>query len=273
MPASRSPSRSTEPAAHSRSHWPIILLIGIAAIVAVVAALPASIVAHFLPPTVVAGDFSGSLWHGSAGRISVYGRDAGALEWRLHPAALLGMVLSTDLHWVKVGFVIDAAVTIDRQGFAARDVRGGGPIEDLVGLGVAAGWRGTADIHLDALRGSFGQPFAVRDVAASGDIKVSNLAGVQVADGANLGGYDLRIAQGTPGTDGSLDAQLTDTGGPLAVQTTIHYAVKEGIATLSGTVRERPDAPPALLAQLQNLSQLRGRDAQGRIPVDLEFRL
>ncbi|MGC1522097.1 MAG: type II secretion system protein N [Steroidobacteraceae bacterium] len=273
MPASRSPRRGAEPAAHPRSPWPLILLIGIAAIVAAVAALPASIVVHFLPPTVVAGDFSGSLWHGSAGRITVDGRDAGALEWRLQPAALLGMTLSTELHWVKVGFVIDAAVTIDRHGFAARDIKGGGPIEDLVGLGVAAGWRGAADIHLDALRGSFRQPFAVGDIGAAGDIKVSNLAGAQVAGGADLGGYDLRFVQAPPGAGDSLDAQLTDTGGPLAVQTTIHYAAQERTATLSGTVRERPDAPPALLAQLQNLSQLRGRDAQGRIPVDLEFTL
>jgi len=38
-------------------------------------------------------------------------------------------------------------------------------------------------------------------------------------------------------------------------------------------LRERPDAPTALRNQLDNLSQLRGRDSQGRIPVDLEFRL
>ena len=30
-------------------------------------------------------------------------------------------------------------------------------------------------------------------------------------------------------------------------------------------------APAALVSQLENLVQLRGRDAQGRIPVDLEF--
>jgi len=267
MPASRSPRRGAEPAARPRSHWPLIL-IGIAAIaVAIVAALPASIVARFLPPTVIAEDFSGGLWHGSAGRIIVNGRDAGALEWRLHPAALLGMALSADLHWVKVGFVIDAAVKIDRQGFAARDVKGGGPIEDLRDLGVAAGWRGTADIHLDTLQGTFTQP-----LAAAGDIQVSNLAAAQVADGVDLGGYDLRFTPAPAGADGSLSAQLTDTGGPLEVLTTIRYAAQERTATLSGTVRERPDAPPALVSQLQNLSQLRGRDREGRIPVDLEFR-
>jgi hypothetical protein len=268
MPVSRSPRRSAEPAAQSRSHWPLIL-IGIAAIAtAIVAVLPASIAARFLPPMVVAEDFSGSLWHGSAGRITVNGRDAGALEWRLHPAALLGMALSADVHWVKGGFVIDAAVKIDRQGFAARDVKGGGPIEDLRGLGVAAGWRGSADIHLDTLQGTFTQP-----LAAAGDIQVSNLAAAQVADGVDLGGYDLRFTQEPAAADGTLSAQLTDTGGPLEVRATIHYSAKEQTANLSGTVRERPDAPPALVSQLQNLSQLRGRDREGRIPVDLEFRL
>jgi hypothetical protein len=269
MPASRSPRRGAEPAAPSRSHWPLIL-IGIAAIaVAIVAVLPASIVARFLPPTVVAEDFSGSLWHGSAGKITVSGRDAGALEWRLHPAALLGMTLSADLHWVKVGFVIDAAVRVDRHGFAAHDVKGGGPIEDLRGLGVAAGWRGSADIRLDALEGTFTQPLA----AAAGDIQVSNLAAAQVADGVDLGGYDLRFTPAPAGADGTLSAQLADTGGPLEVQAAIHYSAKEQTANLSGTVRERPDAPPALVSQLQNFSQLRGRDREGRIPVDLEFRL
>src|SRR5580692_8330500 len=112
MPASRSPSRGAEPAARTRSHWPIVLIGIVAIAAAIVAALPASIIAHFLPPAVVAEDFSGSLWHGSAGKITLNAHDAGALEWRLHPAALLGMSVSADLHWVKLGFVIDATVKV-----------------------------------------------------------------------------------------------------------------------------------------------------------------
>src|SRR6202171_4260165 len=150
MPVSRSPSRAPKsmraaepaPAPRSRSYWPVVL-IGVAAVLAViVAALPASVITHFLPPSVLAEDFSGSIWHGSAGKISVSARDAGALEWRLHPAALLGMQVSADVHWVKVGFVVDAAVNIDRQGVSAHAVKGGGPIEDLQDFGVAPGWRG-----------------------------------------------------------------------------------------------------------------------------------
>jgi len=276
MPASRSPNFSTSrtsraspaPRPRSRPYW-LIVVIGVAALLAVIiAALPASIVTHFLPASVHAEDFSGSLWHGSAGKISMNARDAGALEWHLHPAALLGMAVNADLHWVKVGFVMDGAVTIDRRGITARAVRGSGPIEDLRDLGVAAGWRGTANVNLTELKSDFTAP-----LAAVGDIQVSNLTSAQFAGGADLGSYDLMMAEGAVGADGSLTARIADTGGPLEVQAMIHYAAKEHTGLLTGTLRERADASPALRSQLQNLSQLRGRDSQGRIPVDLEFSL
>jgi hypothetical protein len=199
-----------------------MILIGLASVLAaIVATLPASIIARFLPPGIVAEEFSGSVWHGSAGKIRVTGRDAGALEWWLHPASLLGMVLSADLHWVKVGFVIDAAVKVDRHGFAAHGIKGGGPIEDLRDLGVAAGWRGIAEIHLSKLQGDFASPHS-----AVGDLKVSNLTAAQFADGANLGGYLLQIPEGSAGTDGT-SGQVTDTGGPLEAQITLHYTAKD----------------------------------------------
>src|ERR1700692_4011222 len=102
MPASRSASRDAKPVPRSRNYiWPV--LVGLAALLAVIiAALPASIIRHFLPPSVHADDFSGSIWHGSAGKISVEARDAGALEWRLHPAALLGMAVAADVHLGEV---------------------------------------------------------------------------------------------------------------------------------------------------------------------------
>jgi hypothetical protein len=285
MPVSRSPSRGAKPAAQSaaarsrpaaqtrpavrsRSYWPIVL-IGVAAVLAViVAALPASIITHFLPPSVHAEDFSGSIWHGSAGKIRVNARDAGALEWRLHPAALLRMDAAADVHWVKVAFVVDAAVKVDRLGFTAHDVKGGGPIEDLRDFGVAMGWRGTAEISFSELKSDFAKP-----LAAVGDVRVTNLTSAQIAQGADLGGYDLRLAQNAVGADGSVTAQLTDTGGPLEAKAVIHYSVTERTGLLSGTLRERPDAPAALLSELANLAQLQRRDPQGRIPVELEFAL
>src|SRR5258708_11479283 len=266
MPASRSPSRDVKPAPRSRSYWPLVL-IGLAAVVGVViCAVAASVVTRFLPPEVHAEDFSGSIWHGSAGKISVDAHDAGALEWRLHPAALLGMQVSADVHWVKVAFVVDAAVNVDRQGFSAHAVKGGGPIEDLRDFGVASGWRGMADIDFSELKSDL-----VKPLAAVGDIKVSNLTSAQIAQGADLGGYDLRLAAGAVAADGSMTAQLTDTAGPLDVKAAISLSAKERTGILTGTLRERPEATAALRSDLEGIVQLRGRDPQGRIPVDLEF--
>ena len=73
------------------------------------------------------------------------------------------------------------------------------------------------------------------------------------------------------GADGSVTAQLTDTGGPLDLKAVIRYSATERTGLLTGTLKERPDAPAALVSQLEDLVQLRGRDPQGRIPVDLEF--
>ena len=272
MPTSRSASRGVKPAAQApstrrRSYWPLVLIGLIAVLGVIIAALPASIIAHFLPPSIRAEDFSGSFWHGSAGRITVNARDAGALEWRLHPGGLLALAADVDLHWVKVGFVIDAAVKVDRRGFTARDIKGHGPIEDLRDFGVTPGWRGIADMSFSELKGDY-----IKPLAAVGDIQVANLMSAQVADGANLGSYDLKFAAGAVDADGNVASQLKDTGGPLDVQAAINYTARERTAILTGSLRERPDVPAALRRAIDSLSQMRGRDPQGRVPVDFEFR-
>jgi hypothetical protein len=268
MPASRSPGRHAKPTPRPRSKWPMVFIVFAALLAVIIATLPASIVARFLPPTVLADDYSGTVWHGSAGKISVNAHDAGALEWRLHPAALFGTAVAADLHWVKAGFVIDAAVKIDRQGMTLRGIKGGGSIEDLNDFGFAVGWRGDVDIDFNELKSDFAKP-----LAAVGDIRVANLTSTRFAGGANLGSYDLRLPEGAVAADGNVSAQLMDTGGPLEVQAVLNYSAKERTGTLTGAIRERPDAPPALHSQLESLAQLRARDPQGRIAVDLEFAL
>ncbi len=273
MPTSRSPKPRTKlalPPRRSRFLGPLLLIIVLAVLTVAVIALPASLVNRFLPASVRADDFSGSLWHGSAGKITFNSRDAGAMEWRIHPWSLLALVLSADVHWVMVGFVADASAEVDRHGLAARNIEGGGPIEDLGAVGIASGWHGLTNFKFSELKLEFGGgPLTL--LSAVGQISVSDLASAQVANGANLGGYTLHSANDaiTPNTDAA--AELTDTGGPLQVQATIHFSAKDHTGLLSGTVKERPDASEALRTQLNQLSQLHARDAQGRIPVDLEF--
>jgi len=276
MPTSPSPRRGAEqraPARPARSIWPLVLLIFVLAVLVVaVSALPASIVTHFLPAAVHAEDFSGSLWHGSAGRITVNARDAGALEWRLHPASLLHWRVAADLHWVKGGFVLDGAADLAGDRFSAANIQGGGPIEDLRDFGLARGWRGTARVHVKELK-------AVRAAgranlqSAVGDITVSELRSPQVAAGADLGGYSLHFDDPAMAPEADATALLADTGGPLALDATIHFSAKQRRGVLSGTVKVRADASAELRSELDSIGQLHARDAQGRIPVDLEFTL
>ena len=282
MPTSPSLKRSTsakrrapEPTPRSPLLLPLILVVVLAVLVVVVIALPASLISRFLPPNIVAEDFSGSLWHGSAGKISASGRNVGALEWRVHPAALMSRTLSADVHWVKVGFVADGRAEITSRGATLLNVQGGGPLADIAEFGVVRDFRGIGTFNLREIKIGFAgspsssgiAPAASNPtlLAALGDVKVANVTSRQIANGADLGGYALHL------TDGP--AQLTDTGGPLELQATITFSADTHTGLLSGTIKERPDASPALQRELQNLTQLHARDAAGRIPIDLEFTL
>jgi Type II secretion system (T2SS), protein N len=264
-------SRAASAAPASRSVWPRFALIAGAAVLAVVVAgLPASLITRFLPAGVRAEDFSGSIWHGSAGRISAGDRPAGAVEWHLHPLALLRLHTMADLHWVKGGFVLDGAVDADRSGFAASGVEGGGPIADLRDLGLEAGWQGSAAVHVKELEASWSKAGPMLK-SATGEIIVSDLSSPRVADGAPLGGYALKFTNPALSPDSEATGTLADTGGPLSLDATIQVTLKSRTCLFSALLKERPEAAPALRNELQNLTQLHARDAEGRIPLDLEF--
>ncbi len=274
MPASRSTNPNTKPLgppgrAHAR--WPFWAIGIIAALAVLVTAMPASVIGRFLPPGVRAADFTGTIWHGSTEALTVNGRNAGAFEWQLEPAALLQLKLELRAHWALAHFQADAVADTDGHRIALHGLRGGGPIEDLSTLGVPAGWQGVADIAIDelAIDGLSGD--ATRLTAAGGDVKVSNLSSAEVAAGSNLGGYLLRFAPGAVDPTGAITGNLSDTGGPLEVRGTITLSPAQHSGLISGTILERDGAPPELRKNLENLARMRGRDRQGRIPVDLEF--
>jgi hypothetical protein len=140
-------------------------------------------------------------------------------------------------------------------------VVGGGPIEDLRDLGMAGEWRGTTRFKFSVLEVGFDGSLQ----SAVGELGVTDLSSPQIADGGTLGGYQLDLAKGA--------IELADTGGPLELRATIHYSVETRTGLLTGTLKERPEASQALRDQLKNLTQMHARDAQGKIPVELEFTL
>jgi hypothetical protein len=267
----RGAKKAAPPVAPARSLWPRIALIGVLGVlVVVIAVLPASLANKFLPPAVRAEDFSGTLWHGSAGRLSVAGRDAGAIEWHVHPLALFKLRLEADLHWVKGSFVVDGAAALSRSALQASDLRGGGPLADLSAFGVAPGWHGLAEIRIRNIAADLAGPSpSLR--AAVGEIDVADVSSPQVAGGSDIGSYALTFDDASLSANGEARAALVDKGGPLSLDASITLTPQSRTGMLSGTVKERAEAPPALRKELDNVAQLQSRDAQGRIPIDLEF--
>ena len=274
MPTSPSRKHRAKPptAAPPKRFRPFVLGIALAVLGVVAFALPAATIAGFLPRFVGAGDFSGTVWHGSAGKINLNGHEVGAVEWRVHPASLLLLTLSANLRWVNVGFVADGTVELSRGSLTLRDLEGDGPLEDLGRLAGLHGWHGSISFKFTEIKSSISNGLATL-VSATGDVSVSKLASPQFADGADMGGYALHVPDGAFKTAANAVAELSDTGGPLELNAVVHYSATDRTGTISGTMLERPEAATALRDQLRNLAQLHPRDARGRIPFELEFTL
>jgi Type II secretion system (T2SS), protein N len=275
-PGPASPKRSpTEGRTRARAGRRIGLIVTAAVIgllAVLLAALPASLAAKFLPSDLAVGESSGTLWHGTAAGVLFRGRDLGAFEWRLHPASILRLRADAELRWVIQDFVIDGELLADKQNMTLEHVHGGGPVEDLRGLGVPESWRGSADINIESAIAQLNRDTGSATLSAlRGRIQVKDLV-AGVTGGANLGAYELTFGQAV-GINGELTGQLHDLGGPLAVGGTVTFNPAEHRGVLSGQVRERGNVPTEISKQLAAAEQLRGRDAAGRIPFDLEFSL
>jgi hypothetical protein len=253
----------------------MLLMASLAVLVVAILSLPASLMRRFLPADLTAADFSGTIWHGSAGSLSWDQRPIGAIEWQLHPAALLGLSVSADFQWVKVGFVVAGRVQLGAHEVTLRNADGGGPIEDLHDLGVARTWNADSRFKLAVLQVAFpqGANGAAYVRSVSGDLDLENVTAAQVADGANLGGYALHLADPAlaPGQD--ITAQLNDTGGPVSLHAVIRLSADGHTGMLTGTVKALAGATPALRKEIDTLAELHVRDAGGNIPIDVEFTL
>lgn len=261
MPASRSPRQN------KRRSLAVPIAIGAIALLAVLLfALPASLVGRLLPPGVQATDYSGNFWHGAAGKIIVNGYQCGAIEWQLHPGEFVHLQLGVDMHWAKGDFGLAARGHLGLHGIEADSVTGGGALEELGSLTGLSGWRATVAVAIDRFSANFD-----RLIAISGDINVSDLHISNIGDDINLGAYSMHFDPPAADPSGALLGQIRDTSGPLEVHASLSLTPQTHTSVLSGTAKERESASPALRTALEDLARLRPRDAQGRIPLEIEF--
>ena len=263
MSASRSRKPTTKPA--RRSYGWLVAAALVAAAGFVVYALPASIAMRFLPSELQATDPSGTLWHGSFAAVSLRGHAVGAVEWNIHPLPLFAGRLSAQLRWIKGGFAVNGELEARGGHVFIHDVTGGGAIDDLADLGLSRGWSGTAQVAIAALR--------IEDqkiTSADGTVTLAALKSPKFGD-ADIGGYELVLSPESVQPDGTAIAQVRDLGGPLQLSGSLSIVPQQSLLTFSGALKEREGLPPALHQELENLAQMRGRDAQGRVPLEIEF--
>ena len=229
--------------------------------------LPASLALRFLPKELQATGPSGTLWHGAIADLRSHGRAMGAVEWHVHPLSLLGGKLRASVRWVQQDIGVDADISASHDQFSARALRGGGSLKSLADLGIARGWNGKFALDLDrfALAGR-------KITEAAGTAHLDGLTSSEFP-GADFGGITLTLAPDAVQDDGTAVAQVSDAGGMLQLAGSLTLTPAQNLATFSGSIKERVPLPGALQQRINELAQMRGRDAQGRIPVEFEFAL
>lgn len=172
--------------------------------------------AGYLGPVVLSG-VRGTVWHGHADGISLFGRDLGEIDWTMPKIALLTGHVSAD---VRIrGNDVDAAGTVERDagdGFKVHDVRFSFPasllepmlgIPDLRLLGNVGGLIDEATLKGGFLASATGNArWTEPGVAGAESVRVSDI-----------------LADFAAAPNGGIDGRAHDDGqGNIAVSATFH---------------------------------------------------
>ncbi len=171
---------------------------------------------------VEARDFEGTLWQGSAGQVRVEGYDLGTVRWRLSAGHLLTGAVRVD--WVLSGREIEASGQLGRGLFGGdatlSNVRGTGPATWLQVILQEPFFRLQGDIDLDLEQARFDADGFL--VGLIGRCTWSDAA-VDGTVSTPLGDLMVEFA---PAGDGIV-GQLSDGGGPLALEGTVTLGARE----------------------------------------------
>jgi len=219
-----------------------------------VARFPAAWALGLLPAGLSCDAADGTVWNGTCAGLMLHHQQLiGDLAWQLHPLRLFAGRLAAHVELTQGADFAHADVELAPGGhFTAGDV--------------------AARVHLNAalvpqlprgLTGAARADFARVEVK---DGRVTDLVGrIEAHDlfqsgnvTTELGNYALSF--NGPGAAGALIGELTDLGGPLAVQGTVRMTPEPGFV-MDGMVAPRASAAANIVQQLQMLG---APDAQGR---------
>ncbi len=235
----------------------ICLLVFIAILVA---NLPASLAARWIPPTVSFGSLNGTLWHGEADAVRVAGLDIERIEWQLHPLALLTGRLSAQVEATGAGDHLSANVALAGDRIEAHGIDASIDVAKLAGHVLPAGWAGPARLKFDEIVFAGNWIASIRGSAESGTL--TGPAEVQ----PYLGSYHLQFDQDAVAMPDVFVGHFRNLSGPIDISGDVKiYRARRAVVT--GWVRARPGAAPVVVADIAKLSEV---DPQGRRRFSIE---
>ncbi len=218
--------------------------------------LPARWAALALPRNLACERLSGTLWSGTCAGLAAERTPIGDLAWSLHPLQLLTGRLSLDIALVRNGGTARGNVELSPTGsVTAHGVHADFAIDRGLIPELPPSTRGSAELDLVSLRWN-----GTRVTEIRGEIDVRDLTADR---GEPLGSYRLSFPGGTGDEP---VGELTDLGGPFALQGTVQLTSEPGYL-VKGLIASRPSASPDLVSEL---SYLGAPDAQGRRPFSVE---
>ncbi len=227
----------------------------------VIARLPATLAARWLPATIHVAALEGTLWHGQAVGVQAGAFDIERIEWRLHPMTLLGGRFGAHIEAANAADQLTADLVMERSGrIEARAVEGRMNAATFAGRALPIGWSGPVTLHFSELVVEDGWVTQVRGNAQSG-----TLTGPPAVQ-PYLGSYRLSFDTDASATPGELVGHFRDAGGPIEISGDARL-YRDRRAVVSGWVRARPGAPPGVIADIAKLPEV---DPQGRRRFSIE---
>jgi hypothetical protein len=220
----------------------LLLAGGAAFLIALIATLPASLIAGRIGPRLALSGAYGSVWSGGADQVTLDGAPLGALEWTARPSALLRAQLAYHLVLTHPAGHLSGDVAVGLGGaIDASGVEFSLPINALTAIKRPDSWQGAVSGRVDRALVENGWPSAL-----SANLTLSGLRPPGAA--FELGSYALELDPAASKPD-TIVGRIKDVSAPLTVRAQLEVR-RDRSYLIEGEVTPKPGTPATIASQL-----------------------
>lgn len=234
----------------NQTHRQLLVACGAAFCVFLLARVPAQLLGPVLKSAgIQATGLSGTLWQGEARQLTVGTLRLEQPKWRTAGLALLMGRLQAQVDSQMPDGFVRATIARSLTGtITVSNVEAAAPLAALVPRMPGITGAGQLSVKLDSLTLADGWVRAVTGTARVANVRLA-LPGLQGPD-AGAAVYELALDADEVTPEKPLTGLLADAGGPLEIRGRVVLTPPANYE-VTGTVKARPGAPPAVAQQLQ----------------------